>query len=264
MTRAKRTLIQKDSSSVIGGMLERIETISGMDHRLTKGELRELFVSGVLKKFLSSQFDVGSGIIINHRGDQSKQTDIVIYDRRILPPFIKEQSIGVYPAESVIATLEVKSHLRKKDLESAESAANHLHSVVYGSRGYLYKNYPLLMYKPLCGVIAFYGKGAKELSAVETGKAWLNENIVYLFLICIANKYSWAKVGSPTPTWGIKEGDRRTHEETKRIVTILLDNIRTLGEKRLAALSLSETHYDWLSIYLRDQEAIRAHFDEWE
>ena len=67
MKKTKRTLIQMDSSSVIGGMLERIETISGMDHRLTKGELRELFVSGVLKKFLSSQFDVGSGIIINHR-----------------------------------------------------------------------------------------------------------------------------------------------------------------------------------------------------
>jgi len=264
MKKAKRTLIQKDSSSVIGGMLERIDTISAMDHRLTKGELRELFVSGVLKKFLSSQFDIGSGIIINHKGDQSKQTDIVIYDTRILPPFIKEQSIGVYPAESVIATLEVKSNLRKKDLESAESAASHLHSVVYDSSGYLYKNYPLLKYKPLCGVIAFYGTGAKELSTDETGKEWLKKNIEHLFLICIANKYSWAKVGSPTSTWGIKKGDRRTHEETKRIITILLDNIRTLGEKRLAALSLGEVHYDWLSIYLRDQEAIRAHFDREE
>ena len=127
--------------------------------------------------------------------------------------------------------------MRKKDLESAELAANHLHSVVYDSRGYLYENYPLLMYKPLCGVIAFYGRGAKELSADETGKAWLKKNIEHLFLICITNKYSWAKVGSPTFTWGIKKGDRRTHEETKRIITILLDNIRTLGEKRLSALS---------------------------
>jgi hypothetical protein len=58
----------------------------------------------------------------------------------------------------VASPLEVKSNLRKKDLESAESAANHLHSVVYDSSGYLCKNYPLLSYKPLCGVIAFYGR----------------------------------------------------------------------------------------------------------
>ena len=208
MTREKRTLIQEDSSSVIGGMLERIETLSAMDHKLTKGELRELFVSGVLKKFLSSQFDVGSGIIINHRGDQSKQTDIVIYDTRILPPFIKEQSIGVYPAESVIATLEVKSYLHKKDLESAESAAYHLHNVIYDKKGYIYEDYSLLSYKPLCGVIAFNGSGAKGLSEAETGEAWLNENIVTLFLICIAKKYSWAKVGVPTSTWRIEKVDK--------------------------------------------------------
>lgn len=262
MTKISRTLIQQDSSAVINGMLERIKTISALDHSLTKGELRELFVTGVVKKFLSNQFDIGSGIIINHRGDQSKQTDIVIYDKRILPPFIKEQSLGVYPAESVVATLEVKSYLRKKDLESAELAANHLHNVVYDSHGYIYKKYPLLKYKPLCGVIAFYGKGAKELTEVETGKKWLSENIVHLFLICIAGIFSWAKVGMPDPTWGVTKGDKKTHEEIKRIISILLDNIRTLSEKRLSALLLSKIHYDWLSVYVRDQEAIRDFFRE--
>jgi hypothetical protein len=262
MNKARRTLIQMDSSSVIKAMIERIKTLSSLDHRLTKGELRELFVSDVLKKFLSTQFDIGSGIIINHRGDQSKQTDIVIYDKRILPPFIKEQSIGVYPAESVIATLEVKSNLRRKDLESAESAAKHLHNTVYNSEGYLYQSYPLLNYKPLCGIIAFYGTGARELSAADAGQIWLNDNIVHLFLICITGKYSWAKVGTPKPNWGIRKGDKNTHEEVKRIISILLDNIRTLSELRLAALSLADTHYDWLSIYLRDQDSIRDFFNK--
>lgn len=106
--RTDRTLIQKDSSSLVAGILERVKSLSSLDHKLTKGELRELFVSRILKQFLPIQFDIGTGIIVNHRGDQSKQTDIVIYDNRIMPLFIKEQAIGVYPAESVIAVLEVK------------------------------------------------------------------------------------------------------------------------------------------------------------
>ena len=60
----ERTLIQKYSSSIIRGLVERALDLSKLDHRVTKGELRELFVSNTLKVFLTKQFDIGSGIII--------------------------------------------------------------------------------------------------------------------------------------------------------------------------------------------------------
>jgi len=93
-----QTLIQKYSTSIINGFIERSKSLSNLQHNLLKGELRELFVTQVLKQFLTAQFQVGSGIIVNQKGEQSKQTDIIIYDNRILPPFIREQYLGVYPA----------------------------------------------------------------------------------------------------------------------------------------------------------------------
>jgi uncharacterized protein DUF6602 len=62
-----RTLIQQYSSSIIRGLMGRIKSLTHLDHRLTKGELRELFISEVLKSFLTKQFDIGSGVIINQK-----------------------------------------------------------------------------------------------------------------------------------------------------------------------------------------------------
>jgi hypothetical protein len=196
---------------------------------------------------------------VNHRGDQSKQTDIVIYDNRILPPFIKEQAIGVYPAESVIAVLEVKSLLRKKELMAAETAAAYLYGKVYDPQGF-YKGYSAEPYKPLCGIIGFRGNGCKELSTQESGVVWLNQHIVHLFLICVSGRHCWGKVGSPLSTWRRREADLKTHEEVKKFVAILIDNIRTSSEARYQLLA--RNHFDWLSIYLRDQVAIREYFDK--
>lgn len=256
--KTKRTLIQKDSSSLVEGMLARVKGLS-LGHKLTEGELKELFVSNILRQFLPIQFDIGSGIIVNHRGDQSNQTDIVMYDNRIMPPFIKEQAIGVYPAESVIAVLEVKSCLRKKELLSAETSAVQLHDKVYDPAGF-YKGYSPEPYRPLCGIIGFRGNGCRELSDQKTGATWLSEHIEHLFLICITEKYCWGKVGSPTPTWRFRKADPKTHEETKKFVAILRDNIRSCSEARYQ--KLARNHYDWLSIYLRDQEEIREYFEK--
>lgn len=56
--KTKRTLIQKDSSSLVEGMLARVKALS-LNHKLTEGELKELFVSKILRQFLPIQFDIG-------------------------------------------------------------------------------------------------------------------------------------------------------------------------------------------------------------
>ena len=257
----KRTLNQKDASSVVGGMLDRIRSLSALNHTLTQGQLKEFFVSKVLKAFLTSQFDIGTGVVINHRGDQSRQMDVVIYDNRILPPFIKEQAIGVYPAESVLAVLEIKSSLRKKDLLSAESSAKDLCQRIYDPKGFYPQNPPFVKYKPLCGVIGFYGAGCKELLNEEEGLSWLNKNIRQLFLVCITGKYCWGRVGDPL-TWRLRRADSKTHEETKKFIALLLDNIRTWSELRYHTFVGGGLHKDWLSIYLRDQKEIRDYFEK--
>ena len=54
----------------------------------------------------------------------------MIYDKRVLPPFIGDKRVGVFPIEAVVATIEVKSYLGKRDLLMAEKAARRLRQVV--------------------------------------------------------------------------------------------------------------------------------------
>ncbi|MFC1737746.1 DUF6602 domain-containing protein [Planctomycetota bacterium] len=241
-----RTIIQKYTSSVVRDFIERAKDLRNLkkELNLTKGEIKELFVARVLKSFLSSQFDIGSGIIINCRNPEkhSNQTDIIIYDNRILPPFIKEQNIGVYPIESVIATVEIKTKLDGGELKSAEEAAQRLcddiFKLEYG-------------FKPLCAIFGFEG-GVENLTELQKGKNWLNENIKFLSNICIAEKYCWANSREKGWCPEFHHKENKTYNETKRFIALLVDNIRTASQKRFAALINPHTHQDWFSLYIRD------------
>jgi len=246
------TLIQNHTTAIIRSLIERIEALSDLKHKLTKGELRELFISNVLKLFLTHQFIIGSGIIINKNGNQSKQNDIIIYDNRVLPPFIKEQNLGVYPAESVIATIEVKSWLLKKELLKAEESAKNLHEVIYSPS--VSNHFKEQSYKPICAIIGFRGKGLKELLDMETGRKWLEKNVNYLPIICLIKQYSWIQIHKDNHNfvWNFKKYNKNTNEETKRFIAVLLDNIRTKAEERFSMIR--QNHRDWLGAYIRDFE----------
>jgi hypothetical protein len=243
-----RTLIQQYSSSIIRGLMARIISLTHLDHKLTKGELRELFISEVLKSFLTKQFDIGSGVIINQKGAQSDQTDIIIYDNRILPPFIREQYLGVYPAESVLATIEIKSNLIKREILNAEKSALKIRNNVYSSESSIYSDFK--EFRPTCAVIGFYGRGVKELTSNDTGKTWIKDNIYNISYLCLVNEYSWINMLETGWTPEMCDKDLKSNNETKRFIAVLLDNIRTQSEKRLSLMR--GEHKDWLGAYLRD------------
>ncbi|HEX3037325.1 MAG TPA: DUF6602 domain-containing protein [Thermodesulfobacteriota bacterium] len=238
--------IRNYSSALVKGFIEQSHSISSLGHNPTKGQLRELFVTNILNSFLSSQFEVGTGTIINQKGEESDQTDVIIYDNRTIPPFIKEHHIGVYPAESVIGAIEVKSRLSKAEIESAEASAQKLHKDIFNPLSKLYKDYN---FTPFCGVIGFYGTGARELSDPQKGKDWLNSRIDKMFGLCLIGKYSWINVAQRG--WVFHDRDEKTHEETKAFISVLLDNIRTQSVRRVKAFE--RAHRDWLSIYIRHQ-----------
>jgi len=236
-------LISNHSSAIINGLLKRVESIKKLEHKLTKGELRELFVSNVLKMFLTNQFDVGSGFVINQAGIQSNQIDIIIYDNRILPPFINEYQIGVYPAECVIGTIEVKSWLSLEDVQNAVSSVNHLYNNVYDTK--YDDNNDYLFMKPICSVLGFWDNGIKALLEEESGRQWIIENANSLFGICLPDICCWLKVRG---LWSLKMADEK-NEETKRYIAVLLDNLRREAQQRF--LRVGHLHRDWISQYIR-------------
>jgi len=142
-----------------------------------------------------------------------------------------------------MATIEVKSWLRKTELFEAEESARTLYRNVYDSESG--------DDVPLCAVVGFYGNGARKLSKEETGRSWLNENkeIFSLCAICLVNKYSWVRTGD----WNFQAHEKETYEETKRFIALVLDTIRTRSHKRFMKLS---THENWLGYYIRDRNIL--------
>jgi hypothetical protein len=96
-----------------------------LEHPVLKGRAKEIFVTDLLEPYLNPSYGICTGVIIDPRGEQSRQIDIIIYDKRIIPPALLTIREGVIPCHSVLATIEVKTRLGKKDLEnSIQNAAS--------------------------------------------------------------------------------------------------------------------------------------------
>jgi hypothetical protein len=108
--------------------------IKGLLHNGLKGQLRELFVRELLLPMLPSEYVVGSGNVITAYNEVSNQLDVIVCDRRVIPPVLFEGAVGIFPVESALLTVEVKSTLNAHELglahASAERVTSFKHSVL--------------------------------------------------------------------------------------------------------------------------------------
>lgn len=88
-------------------------------HNGLVGRVRELMVSRLLAPMLPAGFEVGTGKITNAAGALSHETDLVIYNRSILPPVFYSDRDGVFPLESSYYAIEVKSKLTAADIKTS-------------------------------------------------------------------------------------------------------------------------------------------------
>ncbi len=148
-------------------------------HPLHKGTPREAFIRTFLEGHLSESVAVGTGEIIDAHSkprDQRNQHDIVIY-RRSYPRLDFGGEINGFLAESVVATIEVKSTLEKGELQKAMRAAKAVKALqrnVVTSLTAGYQPPTILSY-----VVAYDGP-----ASIETVYGWLpqisdTEGIVY-------------------------------------------------------------------------------------
>lgn len=116
--------IQQFFDRKVEDLISLYETTAVVAHRGEKGTFREMLVRNVLGSILPPHFGLGTGIIVDKWGRQSRQTDIILFDRRVMPPVVFQESHGLYPIDAVHRTIEVKSVLSSKHLEEAERAAH--------------------------------------------------------------------------------------------------------------------------------------------
>lgn len=99
-------------------MAAEADAVAGTGHAVTTGRQRELIVHKFLRQNLPQTLEIRSGIIIDSEGNRSKQQDCIIVDNTHPIIAIGTESEALVIAESVVATVEVKSHLSVAELTS--------------------------------------------------------------------------------------------------------------------------------------------------
>ncbi len=87
-----------------------------LPHAGLVGSENELVLSDLLRQFLPPRFGIEtSGIVIDHRGRESRQTDIIIYDAWKFPNYLRK----VFPIELVYGVIEVKTTITSSEASVA-------------------------------------------------------------------------------------------------------------------------------------------------
>lgn len=97
-----------------------------------KGTVLEILISKLFEPLLPSDIGVGTGQVIEqHSGKMSTQMDIILYDKSIVPPILFDKTTGIFPIESVLYTIEVKTTLNSTELAIAHESAKKLAEFKY-------------------------------------------------------------------------------------------------------------------------------------
>lgn len=88
-------------------------------HQGVKGEGNETLLRDLLRRFIPQRYGIGTGVIIDRFGKQSKQIDIVIYDKFLYPSLLSLATVHFFPVDIVYATIEVKTTLNSGSANEA-------------------------------------------------------------------------------------------------------------------------------------------------
>lgn len=132
-----------------------------IEHSTTKGDAFEDIWIDYLKAYLPNRYCVDKAIIIDSKGNQSMQIDLVIYDQTYTPFVFIQKNTKYIPAEGVYAVFEVKSDLNKKYILYAGDKIESVRKLFRTSASIIdrgQKRDPISLTKILGGILSFESK----------------------------------------------------------------------------------------------------------
>lgn len=107
--------------------LIREKKLSGMTDRIaTKGDMMEEVTADLFIRYFPNRCAFGKGCIQDSFGNQSKEVDIVVFDRDSIPPIChgvktrnEKRVEGFFPVESLWYAIEVKKTLNNVEFKKA-------------------------------------------------------------------------------------------------------------------------------------------------
>lgn len=106
-------------SSIAEEMSSSFKTMASVSHAPTRGGGHESIWCEWLRKYLPQRYSVSPGFIIDSKGNQSLQQDLIVFDRQYSPLLLNKDEVLFVPAEAVYAVVEVKSNLTPAELRDA-------------------------------------------------------------------------------------------------------------------------------------------------
>ena len=110
--------------SILTASQQRISTemdlvVQSVPHSGEKGYLVEECFRRALADILPERIGVSHGFVVDSEGNESKQMDVVLYDKPNSPMVLASEGAQLFPVEATIACGEVKSKLDSKELRKA-------------------------------------------------------------------------------------------------------------------------------------------------
>lgn len=100
--------------------------VGQLEHAGTKGAVREVLIGELFRPLLSADLGIATGVVISADNLQSSQQDIILFNRRILPPVLFQHGPALVPIECALACIEIKSRLTSQELRNAQEGSDSL------------------------------------------------------------------------------------------------------------------------------------------
>lgn len=122
------------------------QAASDVDHPGMVGSIREIALKHLFRPLLTDVVDTGTGKIIDSTGTKSDQIDVIIYCTDINPPILYDEGrsdMGLFPAETCLYAIEVKSQASAGELRKAIENAKSVFQMEFISGYYDIYNHPI-------------------------------------------------------------------------------------------------------------------------
>ena len=194
--------------SRIRAAVDAAKAVEGVTHTGLKGQLREVVIRDLFRPLFPDDIGLGTGEIITSTNQHSQQQDVIIYDKRILPPILLEHNTGVFPLEAALYAIEVKSTLNAHELKTSHKSAKMLQEFDYLPARY-YDVHNNIISKPMAHLISAIIAFDSDLSPdgkteVERYKEVDGEQKPAIKVICVVGKGYWYWNNDEWVEWNIK------------------------------------------------------------
>ena len=205
-----------------------------------EGTFREEIVCNLIKPLLPMTCGLFHGTAISSISENSRRQehDILLVDRECLPPFLYSERDGIFPIESILAKIEVKTTLNELGLEKSLKDADTFRSLIMNIEGYNTPNTESVSpgNNALQGIFAFQSNCKDEWARIKRIlkdlQYWESPPIDF---ICVARNGLWAylknNLDNDERRWYFCK-PKRKHHELLSFLALLLDTLPIIRQTR--------------------------------